>query len=38
MNQDGWMNEWLDGRRDVDLDCDRITGCDPPGRRDEQAV
>jgi hypothetical protein len=32
------MDEWLDGRRDVDLDSDRSIGRGPAGSRDEQAV
>ena len=31
------MDEWLDGRGDVDLDGDRRTGGGPAGRRDYQA-
>jgi len=35
MNHDGrWMDEWLDGRRDMDLDGDRRTGDSPTSRRD----
>lgn len=32
------MDEWLDGRRNVDLDCDRNTGASPAGRCDKQDV
>ncbi len=32
------MDEWLDGRRDVDLDGDRRTGGGPARRRYQQAV
>ena len=32
------MDEWLDGRRDVDLDIDRRTGGGPADRTDLQAV
>lgn len=32
------MDDWLDGRRDVDLDGDCSSGSGPAGRRDWQAV
>ena len=32
------MDEWLDGRRDVDLDSDRRPRGGPPGRSDYPAV
>ena len=34
----GRMDEWLDGRRDVDLDVDRRTGGGPADCRDCQDV
>ena len=32
------MDEWLDGRRNVDLDRDRLSDRGPAGRRDWQDV
>jgi len=34
----GWMDEWMNGRRNVDLDGDRRTVSGPADRRDYQVV